>query len=209
MTRKFLTDVYGSGGNDGDSEEVRQFYDAWAASYDNEITENGYASPKRCAEALARFANNHDAPVLDFGCGTGLSGLALKMAGFSTIDGVDLSADMLEGARGKKLYRSLRQIEAGENPITSPGDYAAVTLIGVIGIGAAPMSVFDTALDGLAPGGLIVLSLNDKVVLMDPSYEAALATRVAEGTARMLFRENGPHLPGVNVNSTVYVLEKT
>lgn len=208
MTKKFLTDVYDAGGNDGDAEDVRAFYDAWAASYDAEIKDNGYATPGRCAAALAQFATDMSAPVLDFGCGTGLSGLALKLAGFSTIDGVDLSPDMLAVARDKKVYRHLRQIAAEENPIETPGSYGAIALIGVVGIGAAPVSVVDTMMAGLEPGGLLVLSLNDKV-LGDPSYEGRLNEHVDCGAARLLFREFGDHLPGIDVKSIVYVLEKT
>ena len=49
--------------------------------------------------------------VLDFGCGTGLFGQALRLNGFANIDGVDLSADMLAQAKGKNIYASLAQIE--------------------------------------------------------------------------------------------------
>ena len=93
--KKFLSEVYDL----ATPAETRALYDDWSASYDAEITENGYATPRRIAEALAQFADP-SAPILDFGCGTGLSGLALKAAGFQTIDGADLSADMLKGAAG-------------------------------------------------------------------------------------------------------------
>ncbi len=76
MAEKFLDKVYDAKGTD----ETRALYDDWAASYDAEIAENGYATPRRCAEALAGFATDPSLPVLDFGCGTGLSGLALRAA---------------------------------------------------------------------------------------------------------------------------------
>jgi DNA/RNA-binding domain of Phe-tRNA-synthetase-like protein len=31
-------------------------YDEWAESYDDTLNESGYATPDRCAEALAQFA---------------------------------------------------------------------------------------------------------------------------------------------------------
>ena len=96
---KFLDKAYKA----RDAASTRALYDDWAASYEAEVAENGYATPARCAEALKGQTADMSAPILDFGCGTGLSGLALKLAGFETIDGVDLSAEMLEGARSKSV----------------------------------------------------------------------------------------------------------
>ena len=197
--KKFLSEVYDLATPD----ETRALYDDWSASYDAEITENGYATPRRIAEALAQFADPAQ-PVLDFGCGTGLSGLALKSVGFATIDGADLSADMLKGAAEKGAYRKLWQVEAGD-PV--PPGYSAITATGVIGIGAAPADTFDTILAALAPKGHFALSLNDHA-LADPQFEGRLTDAGDAGRARLLFMEHGTHLPGIDLKSTVYVLEK-
>jgi predicted TPR repeat methyltransferase len=203
MAVGFLKKIYDVGG----AEETRSLYDAWADSYDEEVGENGYVTPRRCAEALASFADDFSAPLLDFGCGTGLSGVALARAGFRTIDGVDLSADMLKGAEDKNVYRNLRVIEARENPIAKRGDYEAVAAIGVIGVGAAPIAVFDMLMKGLKRGGLMVLSFNDHT-LEDPVHESRVSDWVDCAAARLLFREYGDHLPGMGLKSNVYVLER-
>ncbi|MEX0338606.1 MAG: class I SAM-dependent methyltransferase [Arenibacterium sp.] len=204
MSNGFLDKAYQA----RDADSTRKLYDDWAASYEAEVAENGYATPPRCADALASVSDDLSAPILDFGCGTGLSGLALKAAGFEVIDGLDLSADMLARARDKGLYRSLHQIEADDPLPHSPGDYAAIAAIGVIGAGAAPIAVFDTLMAGLATGNKVVLSFNDHA-LEDPANEAKLQAHIDAGTARMLFKEYGPHLPGIGIKSNVYVLEKT
>lgn len=203
MTDGFLNRAYGP----RDAGATRKLYDDWSASYEAEVGENGYATPGRCATALVQHLNDQKAPILDFGCGTGLSGLALKLAGFETIDGVDLSADMLKVAETKQLYRTLTNIEAGADVPGSPGDYAAITAIGVIGAGAAPISLFDTLMNGLASGGFLVFSFNDHA-LADPAYEGKLNEWLDCGAARLLFREYGPHLPGIDLKSNVYVIEK-
>lgn len=203
MTETFLDRVYTA----RDADSTRQLYDDWAASYEDEIAENGYATPGRCAAALRAHMDDPTAPVLDFGCGTGLSGLALKLAGFTAIDGVDISAEMLAGAREKHVYRTLRRIDPDQPFSHAPGDYAAIAAIGVIGAGAAPVSVFDEMMKGLNPGGRVVLSFNDHA-LEDPANEARLNAWIDSGHARLLFREYGPHLPGIGVKSNVYVLEK-
>ena len=203
MSRKFLDQVY----NARDAAGTRTLYDAWAASYEAEVGEHGYATPGRCAAALSDHSPDKTAPILDFGCGTGLSGLALKLAGFSVIDGIDLSADMLAEARAKALYRNLRLVEAGEPLGHAPGDYAAIAAIGVIGAGAAPIAVFDTLMDGLATGGRLVFSFNDHA-LEDPANDAKVQSHLDAGTARLLHKDYGPHLPGIGLKSNVYVVEK-
>lgn len=203
MAEKFLDKVYDAKGTD----ETRALYDDWAASYDAEIAANGYATPRRCAEALAGFAADKTAPVLDFGCGTGLSGLALRAAGFDVIDGLDLSEPMLDQARAKGLYRHLALIGPDDPLPFAPGAYAAIAAIGVIGVGAAPLDTFDLLMHGLDRGGLFVFSFNDHA-LQHPEYEARVNAWVDPGAARLLFREHGDHLPGQDVKSMVYVIEK-
>lgn len=203
MTKGFLNKAYGP----RDPAQTRQLYDDWASTYEAEVAENGYATPGRCAHALATHVTDHSAPVLDFGCGTGLSGLALKLAGFKIIDGVDLSADMLAQAQTKSIYRSLSTIEAGGALVHTPGAYTAITAIGVIGAGAAPVSIVDTLLDGLASGGLLVFSFNDHA-LEDPENESKIQHHLDAGNATLVFKEYGDHLPGIDLNSNVYIIEK-
>lgn len=203
MGQKYLDKVYAA----RNASETRALYDDWSRSYEAEVRENGYATPARCAEALAQFSPDQTLPILDFGCGTGLGGLALKLAGFATLDGMDLSQDMLEQARTKGLYRNLTQVEAGDPLPITPGDYAAIAAIGVIGAGAAPISVLDELMKALDKNGLLVLSLNDHA-LQDHANEGRINEWTDCGAARLLFREHGPHLPGINLKSNVYVLEK-
>ncbi len=204
MSEDFLTRAYGA----RDADSTRQLYDQWSKSYEAELNQNGYATPGRCAAALAAETQDFTTPILDFGCGTGLSGLALRLAGFEVIDGVDLSAEMLAVAGEKLLYRSLAQIAPDTALSHTPGDYGAITAIGVIGAGAAPISVFDTIMDGLAAGGRFVFSFNDHA-LEDPANEGRMQAWIDRGQARLLSREHGPHIPGIDLKANVYVLERT
>ncbi|MFK7835610.1 MAG: class I SAM-dependent methyltransferase [Sulfitobacter sp.] len=201
MTESYLNKVYSAQGED----QTREIYDAWAASYETEIAENGYATPGRCAAALAGVTDDLTAPVLDFGCGTGLSGLALTLAGFTTIDGVDLSAEMLAQAQAKGVYRTMQQVSG--NLALKSGAYPSIAAIGVIGSGAAPISVLDSLMEALPPAGKLVFSFNDHT-LEDPIHEGRVSEWTDCGAARLLFREHGPHLPGINMKSIVYILEK-
>jgi len=203
MEQGFLERVYTA----RDTDETRTLYDDWSESYEAEVKQNGYVTPGRCAEALAEFTQDQTAPVLDFGCGTGLSGLALTLAGFSTIDGVDLSPDMIAKAQAKRLYRALSTLPGDKPPRLKQGAYSAIAAVGVIGAGAAPISVFDVLMYALDPGGKLVLSLNDHA-MQDKANEGRICEWLDCGAARLLFREDGPHLPGIGLNSHVYVIER-
>lgn len=201
MSTKFLSQVY----REQSSDQVRALYDDWAASYEAEIAENGYVTPARCAAALLAAGTDPALPVLDFGCGTGLSGLALKLAGFEVIDGRDLSEGMLAKAHDKGVYRNLASI-GPDDPI--PTGYNAIAAIGVVSPGAAPLPVLDRLIAALDPGGRIVFSFNDHALEHD-GFRTKVDDLLAEGGVRELFREHGDHLPGIDLKSTVYVLEKT
>lgn len=203
MSDGYLNKVYGA----RDAASTRSLYDAWSASYEAELVQNGYVTPARCAAALADVQTDRSLPILDFGCGTGLGGLALKLAGFEVLDGVDLSAEMLAQARAKDVYRSLTHIEADAPLGFTPGTYATIAAIGVIGAGAAPVTLFDKLMRGLASGGNLLFSFNDHT-LEDPVYEARVSEWTDCGAASLLFREHGEHVPGIGLKATVYVLEK-
>jgi predicted TPR repeat methyltransferase len=192
-----------------DPREICDYYDSWADTYDAELIENGYASPRRVAAALAAHDPDLTAPVLDYGCGTGMSGDALRAAGFSVVDGADPSPEMLRVAEAKEIYRSLVQLDLDVvEPPFARGSYATVAAIGLIGPGAAPLALFDQLLDLVQVGGLFGLSLNDHA-LADPAYPAKIREHTSAGAAEVVFEEHGPHLPGLGVESTVFVLRRS
>ncbi len=203
MSDKFLKDTY----NLNSAQETRDHYQRWAASYDEEVGDHGYVTPDRVAAALRSYVTDLDLPVLDFGCGTGLSGVALQKAGFRVIDGMDPTPKMLKGAAAKGVYRNLISIEVTDpNPIEA-STYTAITSIGVIGVGAAPPETFDLLMNALPSGGYLAFSFNDHA-LADSTYTGRLNDWLDMGHARLLFREYGPHLPGMDMKSDVYVVEK-
>ena len=203
MSQKFLKNTYGL----SSPQETSDHYRKWAASYDDEVSEHGYATPGRVANALWAQVQDPQVPVLDYGCGTGLSGVALKGAGFRVIDGMDPSPEMLKGAAAKGVYRALTGFDVTDSAPVEAGAYSAITAIGVIGTGAAPPETFDLLMNALPSGGYLAFSFNDHT-LSDPSYTGRLSEWLDMGSARLLFQKNGPHLPGMDMKSDVYVVEK-
>jgi len=199
----FLDNIYQVKSGD----PMRQAYDQWADSYDADIEQKQYRTPARIAQALARHLSDKAAPILDFACGTGLSGQALHAAGFTSIDGVDLSEKMLSKARDKGVYRSLTPCQADAPFDAVSEEHRAITATGAIGAGAAPIECLSQAIDHLPSDGLLCVSLNDHT-LEDPRYEALIADAVAAGTIEVLESEHGEHLPEINLSARVYVIRK-
>ena len=190
------------------SDELKAFYSEWVASYEPDMAGWGYATPARVALALRLSGANVDKPVLDFGCGTGLSGLALSTVGFETIDGTDISQGMLMQAEACQAYRQVWLSSSEGLGHIKAGDYPIIAATNVIGIGCAPAETLDILADAMAPGNLLAFSLDD-ATLADRAYSDRLDFLCLAPDIEVVVDENGPHLPGLDMEATVFVLRKT
>jgi len=186
-------------------EETIAVYADWADSYDADVAARGYQTPGRLAQALEIFAKL-DATILDFGCGTGIGGMALTKAGYKTLDGTDVTAEMLAKAEDLGIYRKLWHSTPGELSF-GKGAYDVIVAVGVISLGAAPPDTLAPIEAKLDTGGILAMSFNDPT-LQDDSYADALAAEVSAGRVEVVFREHGPHLTDVNMGSDVIVLRR-
>lgn len=189
-----------------DPESQRALYDEWATSYDHDLEASGYATPARIAAALDEHLGDRAAPILDFGCGTGMSGRAITAAGFTIVDGADLSANMLDEAERAGVYRRLWQMTAGELDV-APGTYRAVVACGVISLGAAPAETLSLVASAVGPGDLVVFSFNDHTI-DDEGYMSTLAS-LTDDAFEVVSAEVGVHIASRESESTVYVLRRT
>ena len=189
------------------AEDIAALYNTWAETYDRDLESVGYAAPKRCAEALAACDPARTGPVADVGCGTGLSGVALRAAGFDVIDGFDISADMVGQAEARGCYRAVTVEDMGQSGGLADRGYAHVALVGVLAPDHAPATLIDAALTWVPVGGCIVFTFNDKVRKIAAFIET-VERAVADGRAEIAFHAYGPHLPERGVGADVYVLRR-
>jgi predicted TPR repeat methyltransferase len=188
------------------ADQTKAHYALWANSYDQEIgTDKGYRQPQRCAEALVQHGLKPEAKILDIGCGTGLSGIALQHAGYKNIDGCDLSAEMLEKAKAKQVYKRLFETNLNEPPIDAEDAiYDATTCVGVFSFGHVEPNAIDEILRLLKSNGLLVIGLNDHYY-NEGGFPAKLDALVSEGKIEILSRDHGFHLENVE-GSTGWVI---
>jgi SAM-dependent methyltransferase len=94
---------------------AREGYDRWAATYEDTVEDAmDVALLERLDLDWAALGR-----VADLGCGTGRTGEWLAARGVGEIDGVDLSPGMLEAARARGVYSSLREGEVGDTGLDS------------------------------------------------------------------------------------------
>lgn len=186
-------------------DETIAVYADWADNYEEEVSARGYQTPDRLALALTAYAPQ-DAEILDFGCGTGIGGAALRRAGFDVIDGTDVTAQMLEKATTRGIYRKTWH-SAPDDMGFDTGTYPVIVAVGVVSLGAAPPETLAPLVAKLSAGGLLALSFNDPT-LKDKSYADALQTEITQGRIEVLLREHGPHLDDVGMGSDVIILRR-
>jgi SAM-dependent methyltransferase len=84
--------------------DVRQGYGEWVRTYEDVVQDE---MDLRLFERLQSVDWSAAAQTLDLACGTGRIGAWLKGRTSAALDGVDLTPEMLDMARGKGIYRAL------------------------------------------------------------------------------------------------------
>ncbi len=125
------------------------YYKEFAPLYDTEFADSlGYVYPQMLAEAYSRHALLTDPDIADreitkhkiadIGCGTGLVAQALRdhaALNNISIDGLDISPDMLVVAEAKGLYQNLIQADLTKSVPATNESYTAVLSAGTFTFG--------------------------------------------------------------------------
>ncbi len=170
-----------------DSDEMsRALYRDWAQTYDETMLQGlHYQSPQTVARLLAAHLPDRQAAVLDIGCGTGLLGQGLAEHGFGTIDGLDVSPEMMQVAERCGVYR--RFIEADLNlPLAMPdASYDGASCCGTFTHGHVGAGCLDELFRVLRSGAPFAFTV--KLEVFDSlGFKDKLAALVQQGTIRML-----------------------
>ena len=178
-----------------DSEEVARYYDNWVEDYDQTLRQWRYEAPEQAAQRL-RGELAPEAVVLDAGCGTGLSGLALAAAGFSTIDGMDVSQRSLELAREHGVYRDLAYVDMQDLPLPYADDtYDGLVCVGVMTYVPDSAAILREFRRILKTGGCMVLTQRDDI-FEERRFDDTVAALEEEGIlSGSNISEPMPYLP--------------
>lgn len=145
-------------------EELASAYAAWSSDYDRETIALGYCLPFVIGSWVARHVPADAGPLLDAGCGTGLSGPYLRALGYAAIEGLDFSEEMLGLARQRGAYSVLKRATLGETLPWPDGHFSAFFSTGVFTEGHAPASSLDELVRITRPGGHAIFTVRDSVL---------------------------------------------
>ncbi|MFT4160875.1 methyltransferase [Shinella sp.] len=138
---------------------VATLFDQHAEVFDNVLVDQlGYCVPLLVRQRFQALGLGPFKRVLDLGCGTGLTGGALRdMA--EDITGVDLSENMVEVAHDKDLYETLYVAEAVDFLDDNEDEpFDLITATDVLPYLGALEPLFFGAADNLVPGGHFIFS---------------------------------------------------
>ena len=178
----------------------------WAPYYDKELTDNQYVTPFRCAQILNDLIYDKEVKILDVGCGTGLSGTALRKFGFYQIDGLDFSKEMLKIASKKKIYNSLLNLDL-KNLSKLNKRYEVIIASGVISPDHANPNIIKSAYSILNKDGLLIFSLNDHALSNDEFFKN-IQFKIKCSNFTLLDQIYGDHIKGLKLNSSIFILQK-
>jgi SAM-dependent methyltransferase len=142
-----------------DIEARARAYDAWAATYDEDVLRIGYTNHAVAAALVGRHVPVAGACLLDAGVGTGALGPVLAALGYGDVTGIDMSDGMLAKARLRGTYRDLRRRMLGEPLDFGDASFTAVVSFGVFAMGHAPPAALDELVRVTRPGGFLVFSV--------------------------------------------------
>ena len=159
------------------AESAKTLYDGWAATYDESFGDGwGYVAPQRIAQIF--LAAGGAGPVLDVGAGTGL--LTEHLRGL-TVDGIDISQNMLDQAKAKDIYRTTILANLLE-PLDIPDDsYGGFVSCGTFTHGHVGPACLPELLRVAEPGALFACG-TIAPVFDGMGFGSALAKLVAAGT---------------------------
>ena len=138
---------------------VEKLFDGYAEGFDNHLVEKlGYRTPQLLADGLSSTGADRFATALDLGCGTGLCALPLA-SWVGRLDGVDLSAAMLDKARATGRYDRLAHGDVVDHLLKTERSYALVVAADVFVYLGALEPVFQGVKRVLGPGGVFCFSV--------------------------------------------------
>jgi SAM-dependent methyltransferase len=166
-------------------DDAVQLYRGWAADYDHDVFEvMGFTGTDRIADLLAQHLPDRSAAVIDLGCGTGAAGVRLAEHGFTTIDGADISPEMLAVAGERDVYRHLVVVDLTE-PLDIAHRYGAAVSAGTFTTGHVGAQAIGPIVGLLQPGAVVAW------VIAEPVWPA-FRTAMSEAGLRLLHAQLEP-----------------
>lgn len=176
-----------------DEASMVEFYRKWAADYDHQmLDELGYTSPTQIAQQLCNNLPDTDSAVFDVGCGTGLTCVYLAQKGYTNLDGIDISPDMVRVASERGIYRELLVGDVNHALERDDASYDAVISSGTFTHGHVGPKPLDEIFRILKPGGILACTVH-RDLWESMGFDSKLESLVTAGIAHRVSFEMGSY----------------
>ena len=146
------------------SEEILKYYQDWTKKnkYNQDMVDLNYVAPKETVLILKKYVLDNKCKILDAGCGTGLVGIELKKCGYSNIEGVDFSQNMLD-LIPQNIYKKLEKIDLNKTLKFNTNIYDVVICVGTFTYGHVKPQALDELIRIIKNKGIICFTINEGV----------------------------------------------
>jgi len=181
-------------------EESKLAYDEMAKCWDKISDNVGYKGHILCVEAFDRAMNSQDVypnpkkdmKILDAGAGTGGIGEMLKARGYTNVDALDISQEMLNLSSEKGLYKKLICAPLLDTHMKEiyTAEYDVVLCAGVIVYGQVKPGAIEQCARFVKPGGLFIFSIRcDSYDPVEYGYSTTCEKLEQSGKWSLVLRE--------------------
>lgn len=186
-------------------DEVNSVYDAWAPTYESELSEENYQGAHSVATVVAEVVKQRDVSILDVGCGTGLVGQQLHTHGFTRLSGIDLSQGMLDQAAAKGCYEALIRLDLTDAGGIAPGSYDVVVSAGLFTQSLLGPDVLKRVCELARPGGQAVIGINVEAFEAD-DYPLTIDQVIKARDGELQMIRDMPYWPEKGITSRVVAI---
>ena len=145
-------------------EELLKYYQDWTNNnkYNKDMIDWNYTAPQETVSVLKKYALKKNSKILDAGCGTGLVGIELKKYGYSNIDGVDFSQNMLNLVP-QGIYKKIEKVDLNKLLKFKNNTYDVVMCVGTFTYGHVMPKALDELIRITKNKGLICFTINEGI----------------------------------------------
>ena len=146
------------------TKELLKYYQDWTCNnkYNKDMVDWNYTAPQETVKVLKKYALNKNFKILDAGCGTGLVGIELKKYGYSNIEGIDFSQNMLDLVP-QSVYKKIEKIDLNNTLEFKDNTYDVVMCVGTFTYGHVKPHALDELIRITRSKGWICFTINEGI----------------------------------------------